>query len=86
MAPRGPSAFDVLAHRKIPPGPGGATVNQHRDKLKGEAKERVGRAMKDKDLEREGKIEKSKGKAKEAVDDAAEKLKDAVTDDDEKKR
>ena len=61
-------------------------MNEHRDKVKGEAKERVGRAMKDKDLEREGKIDKSKGKAKEVVDNAAEKIKEAITDREEDKK
>ena len=46
------------------------------DKLKGHTKEAAGDLTGNKDLEREGKVDKATGKVKEAVGDAADKVKD----------
>lgn len=58
------------------------------DKTKGKVKEKVGEFTGDKDLEAEGEAENVKGKAQEGwgkvkrgVGDAAEAVKDSVTDD-----
>jgi len=48
------------------------------DEAKGRLKEAVGDLKDDKDLKREGKIDRAAGATKEKVDDAADKLKDAV--------
>jgi uncharacterized protein YjbJ (UPF0337 family) len=49
------------------------------DDLKGRVKEAAGDLTGDKDLKREGQVDQAAGKVKEAVDDAAEKAKDALT-------
>jgi uncharacterized protein YjbJ (UPF0337 family) len=49
------------------------------DEAKGRTKEAVGALTDDRDLKREGKIDRAAGKAKESVDKAAEKAKDALT-------
>jgi uncharacterized protein YjbJ (UPF0337 family) len=51
------------------------------DKMKGHAKETAGDLTGDKDLEREGKIDKGTGKVKDAVGNAADKVKDTFTRD-----
>ena len=52
------------------------------DEAKGRIKEAAGDLTDDKDLKREGQVDQASGKAKEKVDEAADKLKDAVSDDD----
>jgi uncharacterized protein YjbJ (UPF0337 family) len=52
------------------------------DEVKGRIKEAAGDLTGDDDLTREGKVERAEGTAKRKVDDAAEKVKDAVTTDD----
>jgi uncharacterized protein YjbJ (UPF0337 family) len=52
------------------------------DDAKGRLKEAVGDLTDDKDLKREGKIDRAKGAAKEKLDGVADKVKDAVTSDD----
>jgi uncharacterized protein YjbJ (UPF0337 family) len=61
---------------------GGVEV-PNKDELAGRAKEAAGDLTDDKDLQREGKVDKAKGKAKDAVDDAGDKVKDAVDGDDD---
>lgn len=51
-------------------------------KLKGHAKQAMGEATDDKPLEREGKIDRAKGKAEGLLDSAADKAKQAVNRDD----
>ena len=53
------------------------------DDAKGRVKEAAGDLTDDKDLQREGKVDKAAGKAKDAVGDAADKVKDAVGRDDD---
>src|SRR5690349_18975839 len=48
------------------------------DEAKGRVKEAVGDLTDDKDMKREGKVDKASGKAKDAVDKAGDKAKDAV--------
>lgn len=52
------------------------------DDAKGRVKEAVGDLADDKDLKREGKIDRATGAAKEKLDDAADKVKHTVTSDD----
>ena len=52
------------------------------DQAKGRVKEAAGDLTNDKDLEREGKVERASGKVKEKVGEAAEKVKKVVTKDD----
>jgi uncharacterized protein YjbJ (UPF0337 family) len=56
---------------------------QNTDDAKGRVKEAAGDLTGDKDLQREGKIDQAAGSAKEKVGDAADKVKDAVTSDDD---
>jgi uncharacterized protein YjbJ (UPF0337 family) len=51
------------------------------DKLKGRAKEAAGDLTDDEDLQREGKVDQTKGEAKEKVDEVAEKVKRFVKGD-----
>lgn len=58
------------------------------DEVRGKAKEGVGKATGDEELERQGKRDQAKDSAKEAgrnVKEAAEDAKDAVTGNDDKK-
>ena len=48
------------------------------DDLKGRVKESAGDLTGDKDLQREGKVDQGKGKVKEGIDDAGDKLKGVV--------
>lgn len=48
------------------------------DEVKGRLKEAAGDLKDDKDLKREGKIDRATGKTKEKVDQAADTLKDTV--------
>ena len=48
------------------------------DEAKGRVKEAVGDLTDDKDMKREGKVDKASGKAKDAIDKAGDKAKDAV--------
>ena len=50
------------------------------DEAKGRVKEAAGDLSGDKDLQREGKTDQAAGKAKDAVDKAADKVKDAIRD------
>jgi uncharacterized protein YjbJ (UPF0337 family) len=49
-----------------------------KDEMKGRAKEALGDLTDDKDLEREGKVDKTVGKVKEKVDEVADKVKDKI--------
>lgn len=51
------------------------------DDAKGRAKEAAGNLTGDKDLEREGKVDQGTGKLKEAIGDAADKVKDVLNRD-----
>jgi uncharacterized protein YjbJ (UPF0337 family) len=56
-------------------------VGAQSDDIKGRAKEAVGDLADDKDLEREGKVDRAKGAVKEKVDEVADKareVKDAI--------
>ncbi len=55
---------------------------ENADDAKGRIKEAAGDLTGDKDLQREGKIDRAAGSAKEKVGDAADKVKEAVTGDD----
>ena len=48
------------------------------DEAKGRVKEAVGDLTDDKDMKREGKVDKATGSVKEGVDKAADKAKDAL--------
>jgi uncharacterized protein YjbJ (UPF0337 family) len=48
------------------------------DDMKGRVKEAAGDLTGDKDLQREGKTDQAAGKVKDAVDGAADKVKDAL--------
>jgi uncharacterized protein YjbJ (UPF0337 family) len=61
---------------------GGESIVSNPDEVKGRIKEAAGDLTGDDDLTREGKVERAEGTAKRKVDDAAEKVKDAVTTDD----
>lgn len=52
------------------------------DKAKGRIKRAAGDLTGDKDLRREGKVDQAGGTVKEKVGDAADKVKDALRDDD----
>lgn len=51
------------------------------DDMSGRVKEAAGDLTNDDDLKREGKVEQAEGAVKEKVDEAADKVKDAVTSD-----
>ena len=53
------------------------------DDAKGRVKEAAGDLTDDKDLKREGKIDRATGKVKDKVGETSDKVKDAVTDDDD---
>jgi uncharacterized protein YjbJ (UPF0337 family) len=53
------------------------------DEAKGRMKEAAGDLTDDKDLKREGKIDQATSDVKEKVGDAADKVKDTVTSDDD---
>ena len=50
----------------------------NKDEAEGRVKEAAGDLTADEDLQREGKVDQAAGKAKEAVDDAGDKVKDAL--------
>lgn len=54
---------------------------RNKDDAKGRVKEAAGDLTGDKDLKREGKVDRASGKAKEGVEKASEKMKDALRDD-----
>jgi uncharacterized protein YjbJ (UPF0337 family) len=56
---------------------GGVTM-ANKDEAEGRIKEAAGDLTGDKDLQREGKVDQTEGKAKDAVDDAGDKVKDAL--------
>jgi uncharacterized protein YjbJ (UPF0337 family) len=51
---------------------------ENKDDAKGRVKEAAGNLTGDKDLQREGKVDKATGKVKAGVEKAADKVKDAV--------
>jgi len=51
----------------------------NKDELKGRTKEAAGDLTGNEDLQREGKVDKTKGKAKKTIDDIGEKVKAFVT-------
>jgi len=54
------------------------------DEAKGRVKEAAGDLTGDKDMKREGKVDRASGEVKDKVGDAADKVKDTVTSDDDK--
>jgi uncharacterized protein YjbJ (UPF0337 family) len=52
------------------------------DDAKGRLKEAAGDLTGDQDLKREGQVDRAEGAAKDKIDQAADKVKDAVTSDD----
>jgi uncharacterized protein YjbJ (UPF0337 family) len=54
------------------------------DEAKGRAKEAAGDLTDDKDLKREGKVDRASGTVKDKVGDAADKVKETVNRDDDK--
>jgi uncharacterized protein YjbJ (UPF0337 family) len=54
------------------------------DETKGRVKEAAGDLTQNKDLKREGKVDRATGDVKEKVGDASDKVKDAVTSDEDK--
>jgi uncharacterized protein YjbJ (UPF0337 family) len=55
-------------------------VNDKTDDIKGRAKEAVGDLTDDKDLKREGKVDRAAGSAKDKAEDAVDKVRDKVKD------
>lgn len=53
------------------------------DEEKGRLKEAAGDLTNDDDLKREGKVDRAEGAAKDKIDEAADKVKDVVTSDDD---
>jgi uncharacterized protein YjbJ (UPF0337 family) len=53
----------------------------NKDEAEGRLKEAAGDLSGDKDLQREGKVDQAEGKAKDAIDDAGDKVKDALNRD-----
>jgi uncharacterized protein YjbJ (UPF0337 family) len=73
----------ALGERRANNDRGRNNVDEKWDQVKGKAKERVGEATDDEDLEAEGKLDQAKGKAKEGWEDTKEagaKAKEAVRD------
>jgi uncharacterized protein YjbJ (UPF0337 family) len=60
----------------------GVDVPENLDDAKGRVKEAAGDLADDEDLQREGKIDQATGTVKDKVGEAADKVKDTVTDDD----
>ena len=58
-------------------------ANEKMEEMKGRVKEAAGDLTDDKDLKREGKVDKASGKAKDVVDKAGDKAKDALGRDDD---
>ena len=56
------------------------------DELKGRAKEAAGALTGDKKLKREGQLDQAAGKVKQKVEDAVDKVKELLSDKEEKKR
>ncbi len=56
-------------------------MGTNKDEVKGRVKEAAGDLTGDDDLEREGKVDRAVGGVKDAVDDVASKVKDAVSKD-----
>jgi uncharacterized protein YjbJ (UPF0337 family) len=57
-------------------------MGENVDEAKGRVKEAAGDLTQNKDLKREGKIDRASGDVKEKVGDAADKVKDTITSDD----
>lgn len=58
-------------------------MGEKADEAKGRAKEATGDLTGDKDLQREGKVDKATSDVKEKVSDASDKVKDTVSRDDD---
>lgn len=58
-----------------------ADTPNNKDDAKGRVKEAAGKLTGDDDLEREGKVDRAVGGVKDAVDSAADKVKDVVDKD-----
>lgn len=58
-------------------------MGEKADEAKGRAKEATGDLTDDKDLKREGKVDKASSDVKEKVSDASDKVKDKVSRDDD---
>ena len=58
-------------------------MEEHIDEAKGRAKEAAGDLTDDDDLKREGKVDRAVSSVKDKVDDAADKVKDTITGDDD---
>lgn len=56
------------------------------DELKGRVKEAVGALTGKGELKREGKVDQTTGKAKEATDDAIDKARDVIAGDEKRKK
>jgi uncharacterized protein YjbJ (UPF0337 family) len=75
-----------MAWQTAKPGTGGQTtkgVTMSTDEAKGRIKEAAGDLTDDKDLKREGQTDQVIGNIKQGVDEAGDKVKDAVTSDDD---
>jgi len=55
-------------------------VSDNTDDIKGRAKEAVGDLTDDKDMKREGKVDRAAGSAKDKAEDAVDKVRDKVKD------
>jgi uncharacterized protein YjbJ (UPF0337 family) len=55
-------------------------VSDKTDDIKGRAKEAVGDLTDNKDLKRDGKVDRASGSAKDKVEDAVDKVRDKVKD------
>jgi len=54
------------------------TAMPNKDEAEGRIKEAAGDLTGDKDLKREGKVDRAEGKAKDVVEDASDKVKDVI--------
>jgi uncharacterized protein YjbJ (UPF0337 family) len=59
-------------------------MGENVDEAKGRAKEAAGDLTDDEDLKREGKVDRAASDVKEKVSDAADKLKDKISGDDDR--
>ena len=59
-------------------------MSNNADDMKGRAKEAAGSLTDDEDLKREGKLDQAVAGVKDKVDQAAEKVRDAVSSDDDR--
>jgi uncharacterized protein YjbJ (UPF0337 family) len=75
------SGESVLTDQRSIGTEGGRTMSGETDELKGRAKEAAGDLTDDKSLKNEGKADRAAGKAKDAVDAGADKVKDVLRKD-----